>query len=104
MQVRRDGAFGGSRVAVRDDSATTRDVDATEVRMRAMFTCSELRVRRCMSECDEPLTTSVRQNRDKLEILLSLGLQLTTCQVKRDRVTFLAVRVLQYRQVSDVCT
>ena len=36
--------------------------------------------------------------------LLSLWQHQTTCQVKRDRVTFLVVRILQYRPVSDVCT
>ena len=47
--MRRDGAFGGSRMEIRGDSATTQDEDATEVRKRS-----------CPRHCDEP-TPSQRQ-------------------------------------------
>ena len=57
-QVRRGGAFGGSRVAVCDDHATTRDEDATEVRRRrcsrAANSGSASACPYAASHCDKP--------------------------------------------------
>ena len=55
VQVRGDGAFGGSRMAVRDDSAAARDEDAAEV---------------CGRSCSR---ATPRQTRDRLEAAQSVA-------------------------------
>ena len=94
LQVRRNGAFGGSRMTVRDNSATTRDEDAPEVRKRSWSRAANSR-----SADVSPYTCDEQRWK-----LLNLWPQLTTCPVKRDRVTFLVVSFLQHRAVSDDCT
>ena len=52
--------------------------------------------------CEDPLWRAYAKPETAWK-LLSLWQQSTTCQVKRDHVTFLVVRILRDR-VSDVCT
>ena len=54
VQVRRDGAFGVSRVTVRDDPASAGVEDATKMCKWSCFTYSETRVSRCRPVCERP--------------------------------------------------
>ena len=82
----RDGAFWWQQVAVRDDSATTRDEVATEV---CRPSCSRAANSGSADAC--PFATSHYAKPEIGWKLFRLWQQWTTCQVKRDRVTFLVV-------------
>ena len=99
VQVRPDGTFGSSRVAFRDDSSTVRDEDAAEVCRRSCSRAANSGSADigpfAKSHCDEPAPETCWK-------LLSLWQQSATCEVKRDGVTFLVVRILRYRQSQTV--
>ena len=86
-------------MSVRDDSATSRVEVATEV---CRPSCSRAANSGSADAC--PFATSHYAKPELGWKLLRLWQQWTTCRVKRDRVTFLVVRILQYRPVPDVCT
>ena len=98
-QLRRDGACGGSRMAVREDSATTREEHAAKVYRpsfsRAANSGSTDACQYATSQCHEH-TPNQRQG---WKLLSPCGQQLTTRQAKRDRVTSSAIQSLQHRPV-----
>ena len=66
VQVRRDGAFGGSRMAVRDDSATTCDEDTTEVCRRSVHV-QRIPGQQMPARMRRGFVVSLRQTRDRLK-------------------------------------